>query len=164
ECPPDTVEHLSGIRDMVKRGRRKDGVDTAKGLDLLELDATIVRVVGCLRIDANDLVAARAEHRNGAAERSAAISTTCAGGAGSGHARPATPPRAIAARPSRAHASPRPSSGASRDAAQPIAPQQVSQQPSPRQLSRPSLAATAAMKSAAAGSIHQSPKSAFAPS
>ncbi len=41
--------------------------------------------------------------------------------------------------------------------------QQRSQQPSPRQLSRPSLTATAAITNAAAGSIHHKPKSAFAP-
>ena len=41
--------------------------------------------------------------------------------------------------------------------------QQASQQPSPRQLSRPSLSATAAMTSAVSGSAHHQPASAFAP-
>src|SRR6266545_500984 len=42
--------------------------------------------------------------------------------------------------------------------------QQASQQPSPRQLSRPSLAATAAMTRAVSGSAHHQPTNAFAPS
>src|SRR5207248_10184111 len=42
--------------------------------------------------------------------------------------------------------------------------QQASQQPSPRQLSRPSLSATAAMTSAVSGSAHHQPASALAPS
>src|SRR5712692_8836967 len=42
--------------------------------------------------------------------------------------------------------------------------QQVSQQPSPRQLSRPSLTATAAITSAAAGSAHHRPHTAFSSS
>jgi hypothetical protein len=49
-------------------GRGDDRVDLRSKFGALELDPPVVRLLGCLRVDANGVVALGAQHRHEAAE------------------------------------------------------------------------------------------------
>ena len=58
----------SWIGDVMEGGARDDCVDLRRKFGTLELDSPVVRLLGCLRVDANCVVAFGAQHRHEAAE------------------------------------------------------------------------------------------------
>src|SRR6266487_2882059 len=68
----DPVDHIGWIGDVMEGGGGDDCVNLRRKLGALELDPLVVRVLGCLRVDADGVVAFGAQHRYETAEWAAA--------------------------------------------------------------------------------------------
>src|SRR5437762_14261212 len=64
----DPVDHIGWIGDVMEGGGGDDCVNLWTKLGALELDPLVVRVLRCLRVDADRVVAFGAQHRHEAAD------------------------------------------------------------------------------------------------